>query len=98
MKAELLKDSEHSQTGERIPAGTVIDHPQAWLLVRLGRAIPADDECRRAAAMTDEQMQEAQDFHERLCQGRATGDPLYDAPDPQEREETLADDDSDSDT
>lgn len=33
-----------------IPAGTVIDNPDAWMLCVNGTAVPDDDECREAAA------------------------------------------------
>lgn len=33
-----------------LPAGTEIDHPDAYNLVRMGIAFPADDECREALA------------------------------------------------
>jgi len=29
-----------------IPAGTVMDNPDAWMLCVLGKAVPADDECK----------------------------------------------------
>ena len=29
-----------------IPAGTEIEHPDAWRLCSIGRAVPADDECK----------------------------------------------------
>lgn len=44
----------------KIPAGTIIEHPKAWQLVRLGVAVPEDDECAKAANMTERQMQLAQ--------------------------------------
>ena len=44
MKAKLTKDRE-SPTGP-LPAGTVIDDPQAYRLCQLGIAEPADEECR----------------------------------------------------
>ena len=31
-----------------IPAGTVIDNPDAWMLCANGKAMPEDDECREA--------------------------------------------------
>ena len=31
-----------------IPAGTEIDHPDAWRLCAIGTAVPSDDECRNA--------------------------------------------------
>jgi hypothetical protein len=38
------------------PRGTVIEHPDAWQLVRAGVAIPADDECRERAGLNPEQI------------------------------------------
>ena len=59
MKATLLFDEEQinpvwesavdkTDIQERlsIPAGTVIDNPDAWLLVVLHKAVPADEECK----------------------------------------------------
>ena len=42
------------------PAGTVEDHPNAYLRVRMGDSEPADDECRLAAAMSSQEMKTAQ--------------------------------------
>src|SRR5690606_8983128 len=52
-----------------IPQGTVIDGPDAWKLVRMGRAEPADEECRVAAGMTPAQIQQAAIVQEQLSQG-----------------------------
>lgn len=40
-----------------IPAGTVMDNPDAWMLVMLHKAVPADDECKARvnAALTNPQ-------------------------------------------
>jgi hypothetical protein len=48
----------------KIPIGTIIEHQDAYRLVRLGAAEPADDECEQRAAMTAEQMRVAQ-YHQR---------------------------------
>ncbi len=42
------------------PAGTIEEHPRAYMLVRMGTAEPADEECEQAARMTQEQMMRAQ--------------------------------------
>lgn len=42
------------------PAGTVEDHPRAYMLVRMGTAEPADEECEQRANMSAEQMAMAQ--------------------------------------
>lgn len=42
MKCRTLRP----ETGDDlIPAGTVIDHPEAFILVEIGKAKPADEEC-----------------------------------------------------
>lgn len=41
------------------PAGTEIEHPDAWRLVVLGHAEPIDEEATRRAGMTPEQIQKA---------------------------------------
>jgi len=59
MKATLLNDEEMvnplylSAVDKKgiqpilpIPAGTVMDNPDAWMLVALNKAVPADDECK----------------------------------------------------
>lgn len=51
------------------PPGYVIDHPDAWRLVRCGVAIPEDDECRVAADMTEEQMKAAQASYAMTVEG-----------------------------
>lgn len=67
------------------PAGTVIDDPDCWRLVMLGVAKPADDECREAAPLSDEEIAERARRYDRLDKGRATGDPRYDSePEPGE--------------
>jgi hypothetical protein len=52
-----------------VPAGTVIDHPAAWQLVRMGMAEPADDECCDRADMTPERMAAAQKAQEKVRLG-----------------------------
>ena len=49
--------------------GAVIEHPDAWKLVNMGVAEPADDECRAKCGMTAEQMQAAQHAARRLSAG-----------------------------
>lgn len=41
--------------------GAVIDHPQAYLLVRNGVAEPADEECKKRAGMSSDQMKVSQE-------------------------------------
>lgn len=54
MKAMHLFDYEET-AGNWKPAGTVVDHPDAWLLVRLGTCRPVDAECQEKAGLTEEQ-------------------------------------------
>lgn len=49
--------------------GAIIDHPDAWKLVRQGIAEPADDECRERAGLTAEQMLASQHAARRLNAG-----------------------------
>ena len=66
----------------RIPVGTIIERPDAWKLVQMGLAVPADEECSKAAAMTDRQMQEAQYAQKRASLGIHPDDfEAYDAGD-----------------
>jgi hypothetical protein len=81
LKAELLKDTEAAPSAagdERLvtingkphfPAGTIIEHPQAYRLVKMGVAKPADGECVVAAGMTTEQQQAAQVTQELVSKG-----------------------------
>lgn len=69
------------------PAGTIIDDPDCWRLVMIGVAKPADDDCREAAPLSDEEIAERARRYDRLDKGRATGDRRYDAdPEPGEAE------------
>jgi len=43
-----------------MPEGTVIDHPKAYMLVRMGSAEPADSECEVAAGVSPERRRELQ--------------------------------------
>lgn len=59
--------------------GAIIDHPKAFRLVQMGIAIPADDECKERANMSDEQLKAAQHASVRLSKGIASEDHgLYD--------------------
>ena len=51
------------------PVGTIIDHPAAYRLVRLGVAVPYDEECERAAGMNDGQVKAAQYAAKRTALG-----------------------------
>ena len=74
-----------------LPAGTIIDHPDAWQLVQNGHAEPADDECNIAAAMTQAEMAEAKASFHRRSLGRGTGMKKYDAPAPAAERKSMAD-------
>lgn len=50
-------------------AGTVIDHCQAFWLVKMGIAESVDDECRTAAAMSQDAFANAQYAYERADRG-----------------------------
>ena len=53
----------------KMQEGTVIDHPDAWRIVRRGMAVPEDDECRERCGMNNAQIALAQKAHERLAAG-----------------------------
>lgn len=65
MKITLVRDLKYGPSAGRlkngtvVPAGTVYDHPKAYELVQNGDGIPADDECREACGLTDEQIAHA---------------------------------------
>ena len=73
MKAQLIKQMSTDPTPDNpegvFVAGHVIDHPDAWMLIGLGVAIPADEECGRRAGLTEQQMAEAQYAAKRLAAG-----------------------------
>ena len=54
---------------EKRPAGTIITDPMAYMLVRMGAAEPADEECLRAANMTSEQFADAVYAQQRTAAG-----------------------------
>lgn len=63
----------------KIPAGTVIDHPDAYRMVKQGVAVPHDEECDRRANMNKQQQQAAQYAAKRTSLGIAPEDfPAYD--------------------
>lgn len=63
--------------------GEIWEHPEAFKLVELGIATPADDECRDAANMSDEQISTAIRAYSKLSRGAGTGMKKFDA-DPEE--------------
>ncbi|MGE0105118.1 MAG: hypothetical protein AB7G12_12785 [Thermoanaerobaculia bacterium] len=63
-----------------IPAGTEIDDPGCWELVRMGVAYPADAECEKRSGLSPEQLSAARDAATKLMEGRSTGKKEFDAP------------------
>lgn len=51
------------------PAGTIISGPESYMLVRMGMAKPADDECRIRCGMTDTQIAAAALAQEKVSKG-----------------------------
>ena len=51
------------------PVGTIESHPKAFMLVRMGVAEPADDECRLRSAMSTGEMKTAQRQHDMVSKG-----------------------------
>lgn len=47
----------------------MVDHPDAYKLVRLGVAVPADDECKAKADPTPEQQEKALFLYNRTAAG-----------------------------
>jgi hypothetical protein len=72
-RAKVLKDTFQ-------PVGTVLDHPQVWILCKLGSCTPAHDECKAKVNMTDEELQAAKNRYETYLKCQATGMSQYDAP------------------
>ena len=68
MKCKLVIDVVRDPGGPT-PAGTIITHPKAYVLVRMGVAVPADDHCEKRAGLTPEQMTDAQSRHRRVASG-----------------------------
>ena len=71
---ELSRQELSDQLKTVAEAGTIIDHPKAYMLVRLGVAEPADDECRLRADFTDTQIADAQIASERIENAQALSD------------------------
>ena len=79
MKAKLIRDMRRvvsktvgtttKKVFESVPKGTVLDHAEAFHLVKMGVAHPADDECAFAAGMTPEQMKAAAARYEEIAAG-----------------------------
>jgi len=52
-----------------LPAGEIIEHPDAFRLVQIGCAEPADDECATSHGMTAEQLAAARHAYVRTAAG-----------------------------
>lgn len=61
-----------------VPAGYVIEGPDAWRLVRQGTAEAADDECEAKAGMTPAEKVRRYERQKALEAGKLTGDPKID--------------------
>lgn len=57
------------QYPDGLPAGTILEEPEAYLHVRMGYAEPADAECAAKAAMTPEAMAAARHGYDRIERG-----------------------------
>lgn len=55
--------------GDWMPVGYIHEEKDAFKLVMGGCAIPADEECRIAAGMTDEKMKKAQKHYGAVAKG-----------------------------
>jgi len=63
-----------------IKAGTIIDDPQCFWLVRFGCAKPADEECMAAnPGWSEELAEERLAVYKKTAAGKLTGDTKYDA-------------------
>lgn len=73
MKAKLIrramKDNGRGQPETRLEIGDVIEHKDAYQLVRLGMAVPEDDECREKCGMTEKQMQAVIKLQDKVSKG-----------------------------
>jgi hypothetical protein len=69
-----------SRLHRMVPAGYIIDHPDAWHLVVQGTAKAADEECEAKAAMTSDQTIRRYERQIALENGELTGDPKIDVP------------------
>lgn len=73
MKCRLIRELKHVD-GYMQPAGTIIDHWQAFRLVQQGCAEPYDDDCRERAGMTPEKFAAARRAYDFLEKGIARED------------------------
>lgn len=73
MKCELIRDMRCDPDDEFPdgvkPKGTIIDHHQAWILVRQGVAKPADQECADKAGVSPLQLAVKAKAYDRVAKG-----------------------------
>lgn len=73
MKCKLLFDTLAAPTippNTNInPAGTIVDHPDAYILVQIGMAEAADEECAKKVNRTPKQLKQARYEHIRTKKG-----------------------------
>lgn len=75
----IMRDG-FEQPVEFFRQGAVVEHPNAWLEVQQGTAIPADEACAMRCRMSKEDMEQAQYRYERLVRRIEPDDfDLYDA-------------------
>ena len=96
MRARLVIDVETTDGPKK--AGDIVAHDDAYRLVQMGIAEPADDYCRKRAGMTDAQMADAQRRYKRVVTGEildgvGTGVVEDDAAEPAEWYESEIDED-----
>ena len=73
MKCKLLQDTPAAPTmppnKDILPAGSIIDHPNAFILVQIGMAESADEECKATADCSPAQLNQAQYEYSRTKKG-----------------------------
>ena len=79
-RGDITKEEFKRRINPQAKAGTIIEAPNAYLLVRLGVAVAADVECQIAAGFSPEQVDAAQDAATRLERAHATGSDEFDGP------------------
>lgn len=52
-----------------VQTGHIIDHPDSWKLIRMGYAVPEDDEARGRAGLSQDQIAEAIKGQDRMQEG-----------------------------
>jgi hypothetical protein len=77
-EADKYPPCPESPAHRMVPAGYILDHPDAWMLVQQGTAKAADEECEKRAAMTPEQKVRRYERQKALEAGKLTGDPKLD--------------------